>query len=193
MNKVIALDIGDVSLHRCLKPCFEFLGVANNQSLKNETLTVVDQYERGLISFREWLNCLGKITNGRFTDEEICHGWNLLIGNDMPGMAKFVAEMIESGFRFVFFSDTSELHFGDISRKLSFANLVTGAILSYEVGAKKPESAMYEAFEAKYGVPCCYLDDQPGNIAAGQKRGWFSIQFTDTETMRQEFSSQFNL
>ena len=115
----------------------------------------------------------------------------MMIGETVPGMEDFVRELVDAGFRFVFFSDTSELHFADICRKLPFAHLITGSILSYEIGAKKPEPGMYESFEDKFGVPCCYLDDMPQNIAAGQERGWFSIRFDNTEAMRREFYSEF--
>ena len=193
MNKVIAIDIGDVCLQRNIAQTFHYFGVEPTLQLPPKMIYAIDQYERGIISLRQWLSAMQSVTNSNFTDEEICRGWNLLIGDDMPGMSEFINEMIDAGFRFIFFSDTSDLHFGDICRKLSFAHLITGAILSYEVGAKKPETAMYEAFEANYGTPCCYLDDMPQNIAAGQQQGWFSIQFTDTATMRKEFFSQFKL
>ncbi len=193
MNKIIALDIGDVSLHRCVDKCFDYFQASDKPALKAEIAKAVDLFELGMISLQEWLDQMSRITGRGMSNDEICHGWNLLIGSDMPGMEAFVKEMVNAGFKFVFFSDTSELHFGDICRKLSFAHLVTGSILSYEVGAKKPDAGMYQAFEDEYGIPCCYLDDMPQNIAAGRERGWFSIRFTDTESMKKEFFSQINI
>ncbi len=193
MNKIIALDIGDVSLYRCVDKCFDYFRASDNPTLKAEILEAVDKFELGKISFEDWLGQISRITAGSLSHDEICHGWNLMIGSDMQGMEEFVREMVNAGFKFVFFSDTSELHFGDICRKLSFAHLITGSILSYEAGAKKPDAGMYQAFEDEYGIPCCYLDDMPQNIAAGRERGWFSILFTDTESMKKEFFSQINI
>ena len=192
MNKVIAIDIGDVCLRRRLNLSLKAFGL-DTDTLPPPIAFAIDQYERGKISLEEWIILMQRDLPGCIPDDEVCRGWNMMIGEEMPGMNDFVREMVAAGFRFVFFSDTSELHFTDICRKLPFANQITGAILSYEVGAKKPESGMYEAFENKYGIPCCYLDDMPQNIAAGQERGWFSIRFENTEAMRQEFYSEFHI
>jgi HAD superfamily hydrolase (TIGR01509 family) len=51
-------------------------------------------------------------------------------------------------------------------------------ILSYEVGAMKPQPKIYEAMEAmtgKRGADLIYIDDRPENIEAGAARGWRAI------------------
>ena len=94
------------------------------------------------------------------------------------------ANSLASGYRLVFFSDTSSIHMLEVCRKLSFANLVTGGVFSFKVKARKPGAAMYEAFETRYGKPCFYVDDRPDNIQAGISRGWNSHQFVSAAAMR---------
>jgi putative hydrolase of the HAD superfamily len=118
------------------------------------------------------------------SDEVIRYGWNLMIGQDIPGIAKWIREMIADGYRFVYFSDTSQLHLLEVCRNFSVAHLIHGGIFSFDVRAKKPEAAMYEAFEAQYGKPDLYLDDRPANIAGGEKFGWNSQLFTSVETLQ---------
>jgi len=118
------------------------------------------------------------------SDEVIRYGWNLIIGQDIPGIAKWIRAMIADGYRFVYFSDTSQLHLLEVCRNFSAAHLIYGGVFSFDVKAKKPEAAMYEAFEAQYGKPDLYLDDKPENIAGGEKFGWNSQLFTSVETLQ---------
>ena len=125
--------------------------------------------------------------DGLVSDEVIRYGWNMIIGQDILGIAKWIREMIADGYRFVYFSDTSQLHLLEVCRNFSAAHLIYGGIFSFDVKAKKPEAAMYEAFEAQYGKPDLYLDDRADNIAGGKKFGWNSQLFTSVENLRKSF------
>jgi len=167
--------------------CMEFLGYSDMTQIPQDFLDAVDQMERGELSEQGWLAVFQKVTENRFSDDELRYAWNLLIGDDMEGMPELVKEITDLGYRFVFFSDTSELHILHMYRKLSFAHLVSGKIYSYDVGAKKPEAKMYEVFEKTFGKPCFYLDDRPSNIEAARKRGWQSHLFADAKNFREDF------
>ena len=62
-----------------------------------------------------------------------------------------------------------------IRKNFPFFNNFDGYILSYEVGAMKPDAKIYEALEkmaGKRGSDVLYLDDRLENISAGAARGW---------------------
>jgi FMN phosphatase YigB (HAD superfamily) len=187
MNKTIALDIGNVCLKLRPDLCLGFLGLSSLEEIPPEFMIAVDKMERGFIDQEEWLEVFQKVSENKYSDDELIHAWNLLIGEEMDGMAELVKEITGKGYRFVYFSDTSRPHILHMYRHLSFANLVSGGIFSYDVGAKKPEDGMYEAFEREHGVPCFYLDDRENNVEAGKKRGWKSHLFTDAENFKKEF------
>ena len=184
MNKIIALDIGGVCLHLRHDLCCRYFGFNGISAIPQEVFASIEKFERGLIDEQEWLAKFRQATGGRFTDNEMIEGWNLIIGDDIAGMPELMQELIESGYRLVFFSDTSSSHLLEVYRKLSFANLVTGGIFSFKTQAKKPNSAMYEVFEAQYGKPCFYVDDLPDNIQGGIRRGWNSHLFVSASAMR---------
>jgi FMN phosphatase YigB (HAD superfamily) len=144
-------------------------------------MDICDRLERGTVSEREWLDAFHRVCGARHSKDELAEIWNLIIGPEMEGMADFVRDAAGRGFRFVFLSDISGFHIDYIYRTLSFAHLVTGGILSFEVGAKKPESGMYEAFEKAHGKPALYLDDKPENIEGALKRGWRAEVFSSAE------------
>jgi len=186
--KTVALDIGGVCLNLHHDKCMEYFGCNSTESTE-ALMNVTEKFERGFINENEWLISFRNIIDHDFSDEEICSGWNIIIGNDIPGIAEWIREMIADGYRFIYFSDTSSLHLFEIYRKFSVAHLINGGIFSFEVKAKKPESAMYEAFEEKYGKPVLYLDDRIENIAGGKDYGWNSHLFTGIENLRKTLST----
>lgn len=188
MNKVIALDIGRVCVELRFDRCKEALGFTAEQEPPSYFMEVSQKFEHGECSVKHWLSVFHRLTAQKFTDNELLHAWNLIIGDEIEGMADLIKKLSGMGYRFVFFSDTNEPHIMYCFRNLSFAHLVTGQVLSYEVGAQKPHDDMYKAFEQKYGKPCYYIDDKPCNIEGGQRNGWESQLFTDAQSFRERFS-----
>lgn len=193
MNKIIALDIGEVCVDLRHHLCFECLGLDQNSAIPEEFLLATKELECGNKKESEWLNVFQNVTNNRFSDKELLDCWNLIIGPPKKGMHDAILEIIELGFRFIFFSDTSAGHILYTSDSLPFANLVTGAIYSYEVGVQKPNSRMYEAFEKDFGVPFFYIDDKLENIEAARRRGWKSHQFENAIKFKTEFYKAIEL
>ena len=78
-------------------------------------------------------------------------------------------------------SNTCKAHWDWIQRQrytvMDFEFDVT--ILSYEIGAMKPDAAIYDAAERAAGVPAeriLFLDDREENVAAASRRGWQAAQ-----------------
>nr|WP_230202881.1 HAD-IA family hydrolase [Parafrankia discariae] len=56
---------------------------------------------------------------------------------------------------------------------------------SFEVGLRKPDPAIFELAESRFGTPpraCLLIDDLAVNCAAAQARGWRVIEHTELET-----------
>lgn len=190
-QKYFALDIGNVCLKIQTERCLGALGYSSITEIPLEFQAECDRYEKGAISTGEWLAAFMKVTGGRFTESQLANAYNLILGDEIPGMYHFLDEVAKLGVRMIFFSDTSDLHINHIYRHLPLAVLVGGGIFSFETGFKKPEPGMYEAFEKTYGKPCFYADDKPENIEAGLKRGWRSHRFVSVELLRDDFFSDF--
>lgn len=184
-NKIIALDIGNVCLRITPERCAEALGYKPDVGIPENLLKSVEDLEHGKISEQQWLQDFQQITGNRFSDDELRSAYNLIIAEEIIGMKEFLRQKAEAGYRIIFFSDTSEIHLNCILRKLSFANLISGGIYSFEVGAHKPSPKMYEAFEKTFGKPDLYLDDKPDNIAAGKERGWNAYVFKSINVLKE--------
>lgn len=182
--KSIALDIGGVCLSLHPEKTLAFLGQTGLQTIPEKFLAATDMLEKGKMTVPDWLNVFHEITGNKFTGNELREAWAMIIGNDTEGMPELARELVNNGFRLVFFSDTSEIHMQEVYRKLSFANLIAGAIFSYETGFKKPAAEMYQEFEGKYGKPVFYIDDRHENIVGGCNAGWNSCLFTSVPELR---------
>jgi len=180
-GKTIALDIGCVciSLHR--ERCYKAFGVKNGEIPPMGFLLSCRELATGRIAEGEWLKQISKMSEGRLSPEQVRDAWNSMLGDSIPGMKDAVKEILLMGYRFAYLSDTSSIHMTHFLRTNDFCHLASGGIYSYEVGAEKPENAMYEAFERKYGKPVYYTDDIQKNIDAALARGWRAELYTSPE------------
>jgi FMN phosphatase YigB (HAD superfamily) len=105
-------------------------------------------------------------------------GYFAEIFSEMTGMIALQAELRQRGFKTYIFSNTNDLAIEHVRRDFPFFGNFDGYILSYEVGAMKPQPEIYAAMEkmcGRGGADLIYLDDRAENIAAGTARGWRTI------------------
>jgi glucose-1-phosphatase len=87
-------------------------------------------------------------------------------------------------------SNTNALHIDFIRERYEFPKLVRGAILSHEVGLRKPEPAIYrKALELSGTAPeeTVFIDDLEPNVAAAAKLGIRAIRYRGAADLRRRF------
>jgi putative hydrolase of the HAD superfamily len=83
--------------------------------------------------------------------------------------------------RMIIVSNTNQLHFEMLENSYPIFQYFYGYILSYRVGAMKPDPAFYDAALKMAGCPpeeCIFIDDLPENVAGAQRAGFDGILFT---------------
>ena len=191
---IVALDIGNVCIRVEAEECAKELGFGSIEEIEKgcpEILQMALHLETGAISSGEFLRQLSPFVKGEVSHELLEEIWNIIIGEEIIGMAEVVQEIFSLGMTPIFFSNISDIHFTCIKKKLSFADQIIHCVLSYEVGEVKPHSTIYEVMENEYcegGVPALYLDDKIENISAGMRRGWNSYQVGDLAGIRKKLS-----
>ena len=184
MSKIIALDIGGVVISISPGECLKNLGYPAGSEIPRSIYENMILLETGQISEKESIAAVHEATDGKYSDDKIISAFNSILGEPVEGMLDIMRKMTESGFRLVFFSNTSKIHMTHIYKHYEICTLVSGAVLSYEVGAMKPEKKIYDAFEEQFGKPFLYLDDREENIRAGLEMGWNSILFKDKYSLK---------
>lgn len=88
-------------------------------------------------------------------------------------------------------SNTNRLHYEFIRANYSFARRVRGAVLSYRLGARKPEPAIYRAALKRARVragSALFIDDRAENIAGAEREGFQTILYTGAEALERSLT-----
>jgi FMN phosphatase YigB (HAD superfamily) len=111
-----------------------------------------------------------------------------------------VAQLFAAGHRLGLLSNTCEMHwdyFAD-GRYSLVPEIFESVILSFRVGAMKPDAKIYAAAaDAAHVRPeeIFFTDDTPGHVAAAREFGFDAVNYTDTPTLVRELRKrnvQFN-
>lgn len=95
------------------------------------------------------------------------------------------------GHRLVLLSNTSISHFKFVKSEFDVLQRFDDFVLSFEVGAMKPERKIFEAAASKIGCrpdECFYTDDIAAYVEAGRSFGFQAEQFTSTESLLLQMS-----
>jgi putative hydrolase of the HAD superfamily len=96
---------------------------------------------------------------------------------------------LHASYTLYLLSDTNELHFGYVRETQPVLRLFAEHILSYEVGARKPDPAVYREALRRSGLPaeaCVFVDDRPDNVEGARRMGMPAIQFRSSGQMAME-------
>lgn len=102
-------------------------------------------------------------------------------------MVELHAQLRAQNIPVYIFSNTNDLAVAHIRDNFPFFAHFDDYIYSFEHGAMKPDSRLYEVVErvsGRRGKQLLYLDDRLENIEAGARRGWQVIHHQAPETTR---------
>jgi glucose-1-phosphatase len=97
------------------------------------------------------------------------------------------------GKRLVLLSNTSVSHIEFVRREFEVLSLFDDFVLSCEVGAMKPDAAIYQAALAKIQCPpehCFYTDDIEAYVLEGRRHGLQAEVFTTAEALVQQLGQR---
>lgn len=88
-------------------------------------------------------------------------------------------------------SNTNALHIDFIRERYAFPGLVQGAILSHELGLRKPDFAIYRAalkLSKTEPEETVFVDDLKPNVEAARKLGFIAIRFRGAKDLNKRFA-----
>ena len=161
------------------------LSAAEVQQFLNQS-PLLHRYETGPMTRQEFFEEVRQATGFGGNLAEF-GGFFADIFSEMPAMTALHAALRQRGIPTYIFSNTNDLAIEHVRRNFPFFGEFDGYILSYEIGAMKPDAKIYAALEAltgRRGAEILYLDDRPENVAAGVARGWQTILQESPEKTR---------
>ena len=144
--------------------------------------------ERGALNREEFARLLAEELDCPLGD---LTGWERAaadIFEPMEGMADLVAYLHRADQRLGLLSNTNIVHWEFVSQSYPWlVECFEHHVLSYQIGAMKPHSAIYEAAERRAGCrpeEIFFVDDRLENAAVARGRGGDAVLFESPEQLR---------
>lgn len=143
----------------------------------------VREFESGRISDRAFAREASAMLGIDVVEfDEFATAWADVFWLNEP-VGRLVADLKARGHRLVLGSNTNPIH-ADHFRRLLAPTLghFDRLVLSYQVGAYKPEAPFYHACAEAAGRPageCVFIDDLPENVEGARAAGMEALLFTD--------------
>lgn len=138
---------------------------------------IVD-YDSGRISSQEFYSRVVQILKAEIDDNSFFTIYNDVFTLNPPVLQALTR--LRSRYRLVLLSNTDVQRFGFIRRKFPEILIFDAYVLSFEVGAIKPDPIIYQEALNEAGAKaqeCLFIDDIPANVEAAENLGMMSILY----------------
>jgi putative hydrolase of the HAD superfamily len=189
--RTILFDLGNVIVHFSHALMCEQIGGVLGRTGPETRSFLIDSglmwdFERGKLSEQDLLAAVQKELGRRVEPVALSTACSDIFQLNEP-IVPVIESLKRQGLRLVVLSNTSRWHVQWIRQKWDVLDHFDQLVLSYKVGAIKPEPMMYEAaLKAIHCKPeeCFYTDDIPAYVARGREFGLQAEVFTDVKSLR---------
>jgi putative hydrolase of the HAD superfamily len=141
------------------------------------------EYEAGRLSSREVHQRFLRETGSSVDFDSFARACSDIFEVNIPVKA-VLAQLAFCGYRLGVLSNTNEMHWRLLTdgRYALISGVFEQLVLSYEVGAVKPEPAIFQAAARKAGLQPAeifYVDDIPGHVEGARSVGFDAVQYID--------------
>ncbi len=179
--KHIIFDLGKVLVDYDFDLFFDKLGIGKDSINWDSDDELLLQFERGLISAEEFHQSLAEKFNFKISFEQFKEAW-CCIFPETTALVPFAAELVIQ-FNVFVFSNTDPLHYPFVRNKFPELDFLgNNEMLSYDLGAVKPEKAAFLKAIAKYNLnpaECLFVDDKVENVMVAKKFGMDALLCTN--------------
>ncbi len=146
----------------------------------------LDSYERGTLSSAELHGMLCDLSKKEIPWNKALYALSDIFKPNVE-MIPIIEKLKSHHKRLFILSNTCAPHFEFLLASYPFLHLFDGYILSYEVGARKPEKKIFEhALSLTDRSPCFYTDDIPEYVAAARALKLDAEVFTTADNLSQQ-------
>lgn len=197
MIRTCLFDMGNVLLHFSHDRMCQQMGTLCGKTGDDLRRLLLDsgvqwEFERGMMTAEEFHRRFQEMAGTMVDFDKL-----IIAASDIFELNRPIAGMLQSlkdqNLRLVLFSNTSIWHYEFIKKRFEILDYFDEHVVSFEVGAIKPEPEMYQAgLRAIRCTPqeCFYTDDIPRYIEASRKHGFDAEVFTDTDRLRRQLAAR---
>lgn len=190
MKQTVFFDLGNVLIffdhQKMCRQIAEHSGL-NLDSVQTLMHEFGDAYERGAIDKNVVYDELCRRAQRKLHFDSLMHAVSDIFQPNEP-VISIALELKSRGHRLFLLSNTCDAHFSFASSQFPFLKQFDGYVLSYEVGARKPEKKIYEKALEIAGCQnkeCFYTDDVLSYIETARCLGIDAQQYTTPQELTQ--------
>ena len=197
MIKTVYFDLGNVLIFVNFPKLL--YGLENLSGLSSEKIqsflngsNLRERYEKGLLTTQDFCFSLQKRAKKGFSLDEFKIAFSDIFTPNIEVWST-VEDLKKRGVRLVLLSNTSQCHFEYAKKHYPVLNLFDYHILSYEVGAWKPDPHIFKkALQIANCEPeeCFYTDDIPEFIESARNIGLPGEVFRDASSLKEQLQSR---
>ena len=186
--RAIVFDVGRVLVDFTYDDCFRFLaeyGAVFPDVNAFAEKTNLSAYERGRLSSDAYLENVRRLLSRPVDRSVLIRQW-VRIFEPIPEMMA-LARGLAADYAVYVLSNTSALHWEYLLSKYHLGRIGKGGMASFEVGALKPEPAIFRAAERRFGLipeKTVFVDDIFENVAGATACGWRGIHHVSVEATK---------
>jgi glucose-1-phosphatase len=155
------------------------------------TTDLVQRLETGRLPPRDFHAGFSRLIQLDLDYDRFCSVWTSIFTHALLPESLF--EDLSKRYRLVLLSNTNPIHFEMIRGAYPHLRHFNDLVLSYEVGALKPDEAIYTAALERAGCKpeeCFYTDDIPEFVEGGRRTGMDAVQFESREQLEGELRAR---
>ncbi len=149
-------------------------------------------YEAGELSTPRFQSAMEELMGLQLPESQFMNLWSSIFAEPTLIDPDLLLKL-KQRHRLVMLSNTNDLHFRYIRRHYPAVELFDEYVLSYEVGAMKPDTPIYQAaVKAARCEPgeCFFTDDLPANIEAARAHGLEAEVFVGEAALREHLAAR---
>lgn len=197
MIKTILFDLGNVVIPFDVKRAYtrmaELCGCkAEDVATRIRATALVGPFEKGQIEAEPFVRELSAALKLEISYAEFCNWWN---GVFLPEtlVSEGLMEDLRSRHRLLALSNTNPIHFAMLKEAYPLMRHFDDYVLSYEVGAAKPEAQIYRDAIARAQCrpeECFFTDDLAVNVEAARAHRIDAVQFFSAEQLERDLRAR---
>lgn len=188
--KAIVFDVGRVLIDFSYDDFFDWLtsrGAEIRDVADFVERTELLAYEHGRISDHAFLDNLNRLLQQPADKEVLVAHW-LDLFTPVDEMLQ-LAGQLQANYGIYLLSNTSALHWQHVVPRFRLEAISHGLLASYEIGAMKPDPAIFRAAEQHFELTpqtTVFIDDIAENADGARRCGWQGIHHKNSQDTRQQ-------
>lgn len=182
--RTICFDIGQVLVRFDPQPALKRLAEAADRDPAElwaalSASDLLHRFEKGLLSTEAFHRAACQLLRKEIGLAPFCEIWADIFARE-ANIPTSLLRSLGQHYRLLALSNTDPIHFPFLQSRYELFNCFDDFVLSYQVGARKPEPRIYEvAIERSGGEPeaMLFIDDIAEYVAAAARLGIHAVQF----------------